>query len=46
MRTCERFRHSFSTSRLHNALVHADDRPLRDDIHLLGDLLGETLRAQ
>ena len=22
------------------------DQPLRDDIHLLGDLLGETLRAQ
>jgi phosphoenolpyruvate carboxylase len=22
------------------------DRPLRDDVHLLGDLLGETLRAQ
>jgi len=24
----------------------ATDQPLRDDIHLLGDLLGETLRAQ
>ena len=23
-----------------------DDQPLRDDVHLLGDLLGETLRAQ
>src|SRR5687767_14977680 len=22
------------------------DQPLRDDVHLLGDLLGETLRAQ
>jgi phosphoenolpyruvate carboxylase len=25
---------------------HSSDQPLRDDIHLLGDLLGETLRAQ
>jgi phosphoenolpyruvate carboxylase len=24
----------------------ASDQPLRDDVHLLGDLLGETLRAQ
>ncbi len=24
----------------------APDQPLRDDVHLLGDLLGETLRAQ
>ncbi|HEY3056669.1 MAG TPA: phosphoenolpyruvate carboxylase, partial [Thermoanaerobaculia bacterium] len=27
-------------------MPHAADQPLRDDIHLLGDLLGETLRAQ
>ena len=27
-------------------MPEATDQPLRDDIHLLGDLLGETLRAQ
>lgn len=27
-------------------MPHTPDQPLRDDVHLLGDLLGETLRAQ
>src|SRR5439155_750063 len=40
-------RASRSLRKLHNRGVHADPhKPLRDDVRLLGELLGDTLRAR